>query len=145
MPSPYKARVDVRRFLNVPGFHGGAYVVAYVEDTSDREITRRDLFGYESSRYVNPQPRIILEIADCADRISLEFELASELNVENSLHKVDVLLGTLTEFRAGLVEEARLYREREPEVEALNRKAPRASRVGRRRRRSTRRRSHPAS
>jgi hypothetical protein len=63
MPNPYKARVDVRRFLNLPGFHGGAYVVAYVEDSSDREITRRDFFGYESSRYVNPQPRIILEIA----------------------------------------------------------------------------------
>ena len=124
MPNPYTARVDVRRFLNLPGFHGGAYVVAYVEDTSEREITKRDILGYEGSRYLNPQPRIILEIADCADRISLEFELASELNVENSLHKVDVLLGTLTEFRAGLVEEARLYREREPEVEALNRNAP---------------------
>jgi hypothetical protein len=33
MPNPYKARVDVRRFLNLPGFHGGAYVVAYVENT----------------------------------------------------------------------------------------------------------------
>src|SRR6266545_2860393 len=64
MPNPYKARLHVRRFLNLPGFHGGAYVVAYVEDTSEREITRHDLFGYERSRYVNPQPRIILEIAD---------------------------------------------------------------------------------
>lgn len=116
MPNPYKARVDVRRFLNLPGFHGGAYVVAYVEDTSDREITKRDPFGYEGSRYVNPQPRIILEIADCSERISLEFELDSELDVENSLHKVDVLVDALTEFRAGLVEEGRLYREREPEV-----------------------------
>ena len=89
MPDPYKARVDVRRFLNLPGFDGGAYVVAYVEDTSAREITKRDPFGYEGRRYVNPQPRIILEIADCSERISLEFELDSELDVENSLHKVD--------------------------------------------------------
>ena len=99
MPNPYKARVDVRRFLNLPGFHGSAYVVAYVEDTSGREG--------------NPHPRVILEIADCSERINLEFELDSELDVENSLHKVDVLLAALSEFRAGLVEEARLYRERQ--------------------------------
>ena len=121
MPNPYKARVDVRRFLNLPGFHGGAYVVAYVEDTSGREITKRDPFGYEGSHYVNPQPRIILEIADCSERINLEFELDSELDVENSLHKLAVLVAALAEFRAGLVEEARLYREREPEVKQLNR------------------------
>jgi hypothetical protein len=95
MPNPYEARVDVRRFLNLPGFHGGAYVVAYVEDTSRREG--------------NPHPRVILEIADCNRRINLEFELDSDLDVENSLHKVDVLVAALTEFRAGLVEEARLY------------------------------------
>ncbi len=135
MPNPYEARVDVRRFLNLPGFHGGAYVVAYVEDTSTREITKRDLFGYEGSRYVNPQPRIILEIADCSNRINLEFELNSELRVENSLHKLDVLLAALTEFREGLVEEARLYRERESAVARLNRSA--------RRRRTRRRAARP--
>ncbi len=141
MPNPYKARVDVRRFLNLPGFHGGAHVVAYVEDTSEREITQRDLFGYEGSRYVNPQPRIILEIADCSDRISLEFELHSELNVENSLHKVDVLVDALTELRAGLVEEARLNAERGPEVEALNRGLRASRRAGRTRGRQ----AHPPS
>jgi hypothetical protein len=124
MPNPYKARVDVRRFLNLPGFHGGAYVVAYVEDTSSRELTKRDPFGYQGSRYVNPQPRIILEIADCSNRINLEFEVDSELDVENSLHKVDTLTAALAEFRTGLVEEARLYRGREPEVERLNRDVP---------------------
>lgn len=48
-------------------------------------------------------------------------ELDSELDVENSLHKVDVLVDVRAEFRAGLVEEGRLYRKREPEVERLNR------------------------
>jgi hypothetical protein len=137
MPNPYKARVDVRRFLNLPGFHGGAYVVAYVEDTSSRELTKRDPFGYEGNRYVNPQPRIILEIADCSERINLKFELHSALDVENSLHKIDVLVDALAEFRAGLVEEARLYREREPEVERRNRSEP-ESRPRRRRRRARR-------
>jgi hypothetical protein len=144
MPIPYKARVDVRRFLNLPGFHGGAYVVAYVEDTSDREITRRDLFGYESSRYVNPRPRIILEIADCSDRINLEVELHSEPALENSLHKIDVLLGALAESRTGLLEEARLHRGRELEVEALNRGERESSRR-RRKRRAAHRRGHPSS
>lgn len=142
MPNPYKARVDVRRFLNLPGFHGGAYVVAYVENTSDREVTKRDLFGYEGNRYVNPQPRIILEIADCANRISLEFELDSELDFENSLHKVDALVGALVELRAGLVEEARLYRERESVVESLNRTVPPTKRV---RRRTSRGHTHSSS
>jgi hypothetical protein len=137
MPNPYKARVDVRRFLNLPGFHEGAYVVAYVEDTSGREITRRDPFGYEGNRYVNPQPRIILEIADCSNRVSLEFEVDSDLDVENSLHKVDVLAAALAEFRTGLVDEARLYRERRPEIERLNRSGSQP------RRRRPRRRAHP--
>ncbi len=34
MGIPYRARVNERWFLNLPGFHGGAYVVAYVEDTT---------------------------------------------------------------------------------------------------------------
>lgn len=43
----------------------------------------------------------------------------------NSLYKVDTLVAALTEFRAGLAEEARLYAERAPEVERLNRSLPR--------------------
>jgi hypothetical protein len=85
---------------------------------------KRDPFGYEGSRYVNPQPRIILEIADCSNRINLEFELDSELDVENSLHKADVLATPLAKFRTGLVGGARLCREDEPEVERLNRDVP---------------------
>lgn len=84
---------------------------------------------------MNPQPRIILEIADCSNRINLEFELDSELDVENSLHKVDVLAAALAEFRAGLVEEARLYRERALEVERLNRQREPQRRPRRRARR----------
>jgi hypothetical protein len=77
------------------------------------------------------------EIADCSNRINLEFALDSELDVENSLHKVDTLTAALAEFRTGLVEEARLYRERQPDVERLNRDVPQSR--PRRRRRSRRR------
>jgi hypothetical protein len=128
MPNAYKARVDVRRFLNLPGFHGGAYVVAYVEDTSSREIAKRDLFGHKSGRYVNPHPRVILEIADCSERINLEFEIDSDLHTENSLHKLDSLIEALNELRSGLLEEAGLYRERDPEVKRLNRTSGRRRR-----------------
>jgi hypothetical protein len=66
MGIPYRARVNERWFLNLPGFHGGAYVVAYVEDTSD--------CGPRSEPYCeddcpdcphNFEPKTILEIADC--------------------------------------------------------------------------------
>ena len=108
MPEPYKARVDVRRFLNFPGFHDGAYIVAYVEDTRPRRIdSARSRRSFPSDPV--PRARTILEIADCGERINLEFALYNELQVQNSLYKVDSLLHALTEFRAGLVEEAQLY------------------------------------
>jgi len=69
---------------------------------------------------------------NCSNRINLEFDVDSELDVENSLHKVDVLLGALAELRAGLVEEARLFREREPEVARLNPNPRRQKRAQRR-------------
>ncbi len=122
MPNPYKARVDARRFLNLPGFHGGAYVVAYVEDTSERVPTKRDCFGETSRRYVNPHPRIILELADCDSRINFEFDLHSEVQVENCLHKLDTLVDALNTFRAGLLEEARIYQSRAEEVTEMNRR-----------------------
>jgi hypothetical protein len=45
------------------------------------------VFGYEGRRYVNPRPRIILEIADWSERISrglLAFVKPSD-GVENRL------------------------------------------------------------
>lgn len=108
MPEPYKARVDVRRFLNFPGFHDGAYIVAYVEDTRPRRIdAARSRRSFPSDPV--PRARTILEIADCGERINLEFALHNELQVQNSLYKVDSLLHTLTEFRAALVAEAQFY------------------------------------
>ena len=40
MGVPYRARLNERTLLNLPGFHGGAYVYVYVEDTSDRDLWR---------------------------------------------------------------------------------------------------------
>ena len=37
---PYRARINERTLLNLPGFHGGAFVYVYVEDTSERDLAR---------------------------------------------------------------------------------------------------------
>jgi hypothetical protein len=118
MPTPYKARLDERVFLNLPGFHGGAYVIAYVEDTSGREPYRLPRTG----KLVPEQPRLILELADCNDRIELEFELYSEAQRENSMHKVETLIATLQRFRLALDAEARLIAGSEQALARTNRR-----------------------
>lgn len=109
MKQPYRHRVNRREFLNLPGFHEGAYVMAYVEDTSERELER---FG---DGFDNPHPRVILQIADCERRIDLEFEVHSAHQRMNSFHKVQTLIDSLEEFKAGLAEECELYKRREGE------------------------------
>ena len=96
------AGVDEKLRLNLLGFHGGAYVRVFVEDTTFRKWRRRP-----------PEPRIRLRIADCSNEISLWFELNSQSARENSLHKIATLLGALQRFRAALDAEAELYAHRE--------------------------------
>jgi hypothetical protein len=120
MTIPYRARVNERWFLNLPGFHGGAYVMAFVEDTS--ECGPRPLPWCEDDCPDCPEnfePRMILEIADCAERIELEFEVRSERRRANSLHKLDTLIAALRVFRKGLEEEFAEYDRRERELKEL--------------------------
>jgi hypothetical protein len=117
MVFPYRARVNERWFLNLPGFHGGAYVVAYVEDTSGRGLQ----YGPECDESCdkcpyNFEPRMILEISDCTDRINLEFDVDSEAGIANSLHKLDTLIAALRVFREGVGQEAVLYEQRERQL-----------------------------
>ena len=123
MGLPYRARVNERWFLNLPGFHGGAYVVAYVEDTRERDLRRDN--GCDDAECTrcphNFEPRMVLELADCNDRINLEFDLDSTGGRENSLHKLDTLLTALRVFREGLVEEFEPYDRRQREFDALGR------------------------
>jgi hypothetical protein len=121
MGIPYRARVNERVFLNLPGFHGGAYVYVYVEDTSERDLVRDH--GCDDPTCTrcphNFEPQMILELADCVDRIELEFDVDSEEARANSLHKVDTLLAALRVFRAGLVDEFEPYDRRQRELDAL--------------------------
>ena len=120
MGIPYRARVNERVFLNLPGFHGGAYVLAYVEDTSDRGLVR----DYDCDDPTCPhcphnfEPRMILELADCSRRIELEFDVDSEAARANSLHKVDTLIAALRVFRQGLVAEFEPYDRRQRELDS---------------------------
>ena len=100
-PRARGAGVDEKLLLNLPGFHGEAHVRVFVEDTTFRKWRRRP-----------PVPRIRLRIADCTNEISLWFEVDSDAARENSLHKIDTLLGALTRFRAALDAEAELYAHR---------------------------------
>jgi hypothetical protein len=95
-------RLDERTLLNHPEFDGGAFVRVFVEDTSGRRVRRRI-----------PEPRLRLRIGDCTNEIFLEFGVDSRARRENSLHKIDTLLGALDRFRAGLIDEADLYAARE--------------------------------
>ena len=96
------ARVDEQIPLNHPGYHGGAYVHVFVADTSRRRF--RD--GY-------PSPRFRLEIADCTNHIRLEFDVETPGSRENSLYKIEMLIGSLRRFQAGLQAEAEIRAERE--------------------------------
>ena len=119
MGIPYRARVNERWFLNLPGFHGGAYVYVYVEDTSARSLLPCDCDREGCERVENFEPRTILEIADCEDRISLEFDVDTLEGRSNSLHKLDTLIAALQVFRAALEEEFEPYDERARQLDAL--------------------------
>ena len=93
--------VDEKIPLNLPGFHGGAFVRVFVEDTTFRRWRRRP-----------PEPRIRFRVADCANEIALWFELDSPEARANSLHKIATLLDAVR-FRDALEAEAELYAHRE--------------------------------
>jgi hypothetical protein len=61
---------------------------------------------------------MILEIADCAERIDLEFEVRTERRRANSLHKLDTVIAALRVFR-NLEEEFAEYDRRGRELEEL--------------------------
>ena len=119
MGVPYRAHLNERTLLNLPGFHSGAYVYTYVEDTSQRDLMRQT--WCEDTCTCCPQnfePRMTLEIADCERRVSLAFDLDTFDGRASSLHKLDTLLAALQVFRLALVEEFEPYDKRQRRFEA---------------------------
>ena len=120
MGVPYRARVNERTLLNLPGFHAGAYVFVYVEDTRDRGL-HRDPYCADACTCCpqNFEPRMTLEIADCSEVVSLEFDVDALEARSNSLHKLDTLAAALQVFRAALEREFEPYDERARQLDAL--------------------------
>jgi hypothetical protein len=120
MGMPYRARVNERTLLNLPGYHGGAFVHVYVEDTSARDLVRSQYCEADCDCCPqNFEPRMILEIADCDRTIGLSFDIDTPAARENSLHKLETLAAALQVFRAALVEEFEPYDARQRAYEAL--------------------------
>ena len=126
MGVPYRAHLNERTLLNLPGFHSGAYVYVYVEDTSQRDLIRNtwcdDTCGCCPQNF---EPRMTIEIADCERRVSLAFDVDTFDGRANSLHKLDTMLAALQVFRLALVEEFEPYDKRQRQFEARRAATPR--------------------
>jgi hypothetical protein len=122
----YRARVDERTFLNLPGFrNGNAYVYIYVEDTSAREPMVGEYCTDECPDCpTNFEPRMILEVCDGDDVASFGFDVDTPRGRENSLYKLDTLIAALRVFRKGFVEEFAPYDRRKRTIEELKENGP---------------------
>lgn len=126
MGVPYRAHLNERTLLNLPGFHSGAYVYVYVEDTSQRDLIRQTWCDDTCNCCPqNFEPRMTIEIADCERRVSLAFDIDTLEGRANSLHKLDTLLAALQVFRLALEEEFEPYDERQRQFEAQREEAQR--------------------
>ena len=84
-----KYHVQEREFLNkTPGMR--AYVIGVVEDTRDIPDCYED--GWKWGQ-------IELKISDCFEEISLEFNLSTKEDRENSLYKIKKLAEVINSFR----------------------------------------------
>lgn len=93
-------RFYFRQFLNRPGHHAGAYLLASVEDTSRA--------GPDSDQAA----WVEFVLADCHDRIGLEFPLWDARQRRNSVRKARLLLTAMQDFVDALEAEASLAAER---------------------------------
>jgi hypothetical protein len=115
---PYRMRV--RKLLNRPGCHAGAYVLAEVEDSSNLKKDRNGLW---------PWVDITLVLADCGRAVSYDFNLETASERRNSLHKIDLLVETLSRFRDAMHQEAELAAQRQSLVRGWAARIPRGAGV----------------
>jgi hypothetical protein len=113
-----------RWFLNLPGFHGGAYVVAYVRTRASVVFSATMAATTPSAPSARTtSSRGCSSSWPTATIGSRSSSTSTRLTIgrENSLHKLDTLLAALRVFREGLVEEFEPYDRRQREFEALRR------------------------
>ncbi len=88
--------------MNLPDHLRGAYIIARVEQSPTDVANSADY-------YCNVE----LVIADCNRVVELDFEIDLADERRNTFHKLDVLIGTLEQFRVALNCEAELAEQRE--------------------------------
>jgi hypothetical protein len=87
-------RFYCRRFLNLKGHHGGAYVLAVIEALPGQADDVR--WGRDVS----------LELADCSRRVEFDFPLATASDRRNSIRKARLLADVTARFADALEIEA---------------------------------------
>ncbi len=99
-----KFHVQERTFLNkFPGMR--AYVIGVVEDTRDMPDSYEDGWRWG---------QIELKVADCYEEISLEFNMSTREDRENSLYKIRKLAEVINSVRDAIEIEAESIEAREP-------------------------------
>ena len=98
--------LKVRRFLNRPGHHRGAYIVARVPDVdSCRARGCLHTWCYDA----------VLDIADCSRVVQLDFDMETAVQRRNAIAKANLLVDVITQFRDALVVSAEQVARRQRE------------------------------
>ena len=97
-----------RLFLSPASTGSTAYILAEVESSHGGE--------YKWGHYM-------LSLADCRQRVDLEFFMSSSRARRRSLAKIDLLIEQLNIFRTALLTEAKLIAEHERRGKGLRKKA----------------------
>ena len=123
MPTVRRRVFYRRRFLNPAHHHAGAYVIAEVE-TVIRDRTTRD-----GAPRLEDDVFVTLTLSDCSTVIDLCFDSDSAAERRASMHKINLLVDTLTRVRDAMeTEYADLAaRQRDRERQAAGRTGRRTS------------------
>lgn len=110
MGLPYRARVDERWYLDLPGVSNNeAYVLAYVENTSESGL-RSDPSCDETCSCCpeNFEPRVVFELGDRRSRFRMPLWVEEPWR-RQSLHTVDTLIAALQAMRSAILAECDEY------------------------------------
>jgi hypothetical protein len=120
MGLPYRARVDERWYLDLPGVSSTeAYVFAFVEDTSECELRSDPSCDDTCSCFPeNCEPRVRFELGNGRGRFALRLFVEEPWRGQ-SLHALDTVIAALQATRQAVVAEGEEFDRRERLLEEL--------------------------
>lgn len=96
-----------RRFLNKENFHSFAAIIGKIK--IEKYYNDKNLLNsYYVTRYVS--------ISDCSEKISLELNVETEEEYNNTLYKLDTLIDVFSKLKAGIISTRELVKELDKEV-----------------------------